>query len=253
MKKHRGLILALGLAALMSLSSREANAGTLSIVLSWSGGTLTITPGSIYAQTGSTNDSLTANTSQVNNFLAGNASNLKFSGLQASSNNIPLGGAASGAILSEGGTVSMGTGTGSNSITISTFQDGFSLPNGTGKLSSASNFNFNDAAGATQTMNMSSINASNTAPLSYSSSGSGPNSGGMGNSLSPVTSGATYSLDNSTTINLSGTPGSATDVFGVNAKFTTVPEPASLILMLTGMPLPLVVLGLLRRRRRATA
>jgi hypothetical protein len=32
---------------------------------------------------------------------------------------------------------------------------------------------------------------------------------------------------------------------------TVIPEPASLILMLTGMPLPLVVMGLIRRRRAA--
>jgi hypothetical protein len=32
---------------------------------------------------------------------------------------------------------------------------------------------------------------------------------------------------------------------------TSIPEPASLVMMLTGMPLPLVVLGLLRRRRAA--
>jgi hypothetical protein len=32
---------------------------------------------------------------------------------------------------------------------------------------------------------------------------------------------------------------------------TAVPEPASVVLMLTGMPLPLVVLGMLRRRRAA--
>jgi hypothetical protein len=32
---------------------------------------------------------------------------------------------------------------------------------------------------------------------------------------------------------------------------TGIPEPASVVMMLTGMPLPLVVLGLLRRRRAA--
>jgi hypothetical protein len=33
----------------------------------------------------------------------------------------------------------------------------------------------------------------------------------------------------------------------------SVPEPASVVMFLTGMPLPLVVVGLLRRRRRVAA
>jgi hypothetical protein len=48
------------------------------------------------------------------------------------------------------------------------------------------------------------------------------------------------------------TPGTGTtDQFAVAATLSAVPEPASLILMLTGLPLPLVVVGLLRRRAAA--
>ena len=56
-------------------------------------------------------------------------------------------------------------------------------------------------------------------------------------------------MHNSATINL--TAGS--NQFSVAARFNAnaVPEPASIIMMLTGMPLPLVVMGLLRRRRAA--
>ena len=136
MKKHRGLFLALGFAALVSMTGREANAGTLTIVLSWSSGTLTITPTSLFAQTGSTNGSLTANTSQVNNFLSTHGADFTFSGLQANSNNL-TGGAATGAVLTEGGTVVLGTGTGDTSVSITTTQSGFSIPSGTGTLASA--------------------------------------------------------------------------------------------------------------------
>ena len=34
---------------------------------------------------------------------------------------------------------------------------------------------------------------------------------------------------------------------------TTIPEPASMVMFMTGMPLPLVLVGLLRRRRLAGA
>jgi hypothetical protein len=51
---------------------------------------------------------------------------------------------------------------------------------------------------------------------------------------------------------MKGSAAASTDQITVSTKFVSaIPEPASLVMMLTGMPLPLVVLGLLRRRRAA--
>jgi hypothetical protein len=63
-----------------------------------------------------------------------------------------------------------------------------------------------------------------------------------------------YTLTSMTVLNVDpataagGSVGFTNKVTVLNAG---VPEPASLVMMLTGMPLPLVVLGILRRRRAA--
>lgn len=65
-----------------------------------------------------------------------------------------------------------------------------------------------------------------------------------------------YALTDTFTIIIKGNGSStapAHDNFqgSVTISATPVPEPASLVMLVTGMPLPLVVLGLLRRRRAA--
>jgi hypothetical protein len=65
-----------------------------------------------------------------------------------------------------------------------------------------------------------------------------------------------YSLTTQLVITITGNDSSpnAKDVFGAATTLVAgVPEPASAVLFLTGMPVPLVVLGLLRRRRKAAA
>jgi hypothetical protein len=78
-----------------------------------------------------------------------------------------------------------------------------------------------------------------------------PNSVGLPGYSQP---GLPYALTETITINLQGTDvaNNAKDVAGGTATITAVPEPASLVMLLTGMPVPLVVLGMLRRRK-ATA
>jgi hypothetical protein len=71
-----------------------------------------------------------------------------------------------------------------------------------------------------------------------------------------------YALTTTFSIRLTGngsTDNPATDQFQASTTVTSkvgstaVPEPGSVVLLLTGMPLPLVVLGMLRRRRAAAA
>jgi hypothetical protein len=245
MKKHRGIFLALGLAALLGLSASEARAENVTLVLSWTGHSLTIDFTSPFAQVGSTPDLLTVDTGVLNAFLAANGSDYSFSDLGASSNNP---GAASGSILRETGTAILsGTG-GDNTITVHAFQDSFTSPSGPGSLQSTSTANFTNVPTGTSTSN-SSLDATTTAPIVYSSTGLPLNSHSGNNSVGATGAPAGYTLDDTSIIALTG-GSTASDQFTVAAKFTTsgVPEPASLVMMLIGMPLPLAVVGLLRRR-----
>jgi hypothetical protein len=60
-----------------------------------------------------------------------------------------------------------------------------------------------------------------------------------------------FTLTNIITLNFSGgTPGNTNFQYtGSTTVAAAVPEPASLVMLLTGMPMPLMVLGMLRRRK----
>jgi len=64
-----------------------------------------------------------------------------------------------------------------------------------------------------------------------------------------------YALTNRILVDITGNGSANNSVVQANSAttLTSVPEPASLVVFLTGMPLPLVVVGLLRRRRRVAA
>jgi len=245
MKKHRVAFLALGLAALIGLSASEARAGNVSLTLTWTGGTTgAIDFTSPFAQLGSTADSLTINTQVLNAFLAGNGSNLSFSDLGADSNNP---GSSVGAVLRETGNVIISGAGGSNTISIVASQDTFTSPSGSGTLTQASSANFTGTLLSTQDSSVSLDSTTTSAPT-YT----GPGGFDM-HSVGATGNPAGYTLTASSDITLSGLLTNSSDQFSNKAVFTTaaIPEPASIIMMLTGMPLPLVVLGLLRRRRAA--
>jgi hypothetical protein len=248
MKKHRGLVWAVGLAAMIGFMAGDARAGTITMTVSGPGFSVPITPGSPFAQAGSSNTSLTVNTAALNAFLAANGSGYTFSDLGATSN-YPGAPNPAGAQLSETGTAVL-SGPGTNVITISTVLDGYTAPTGTGSVRSTSTANFtNTAAGDTQASS-TSYNGGPVAAFLFTATGTSPDSPALPPVTTPVgTVSSGFSLDNSTTITLSHSK----DQFTVSTVLTAtgVPEPASLVMMLTGMPLPLVVLGILRRRRAA--
>jgi hypothetical protein len=254
MTRHRGLVLALGLCALIGLTAREGRAETITMTLTWSGGSLTFDNTSpLFALPGSSSTSLLVNTNAVNTFLNANGSEVNFSSLGASSN-FPGAPAPGTGTLSESG-IAVLNGTGAASaITVSVSEGGFLNPVGpSGTLSSAQAVIYtNVAAGATETSS-SSYNALSTAPLVSTSTGPALQHYSLGNSLAIAPVGPGYSLDNTIAINFAGSPSpsAATNQFSVAATISAIPEPTSVIMMLTGVPLPLVVLGLLRRRRAA--
>lgn len=253
MKKHRGLFLAFGLLGLLGMLPQAADAGTITMTISWSGGSITIKPGSSFAQTGSNNTQLTVNTTALNNTLKTDGVNLSFSGLNASTQNGSLAYPTSG-LLTEGGTAAFAANGGSiNTVTISTVLSGFTAPTGTGSVDSSTTVNMQqtnkgDSQGASTSYNGSTVTTFPT----YVSTGPQNQAPGIPTVIKGVgTVASGYELDNSATIKLTA----GQDQFSVATQLTgqSVPEPASIILMLTSMPLPLVVMGLIRRRRRAVA
>jgi len=268
MKKHRSLILALGLGVMFSLSGRDANA-TLIITVTFGGNTLRVSSasGNAYASPGATNNVLAANTGALNSAITADGGKFQFSSLGVNSN---FTGSGNGATLNLSGTVYLSGASTYGPITVTAFETGFTTPVGGGTLYNSTSGNFNDAStsdnftGSSSLTNYSGGNPTgspySTTPLTVASANSSITNPGTGSGTQSVTAnGMTgYQLLDSSTINLSAggitdssTPASTT--FNVNAQFvgTAVPEPASLVMMLTGMPLPLVVMGLLRRRRAA--
>jgi hypothetical protein len=239
----------------MGLTAREARAANLTMTLTWTGGSLTFDNTSAQALPGSSVNSLLVDTNAVNTYLSTHGSAITFSALGASSNfpgGVPI---PTQATLNETGTAVLASSTGATSITIAVSQAGFTTPSGTGAtLNSGQTAIFTNMAAGASESSSSSYNATNTPTLTSTSLGTQLQVYSPSNSLGIASVVSGYSLDNSATINFgASTPGpGTTDQFAVAATLAAaVPEPASLLLMLTGLPMPLVVMGLLRRRRGA--
>jgi len=247
MVRQRVVFLALGLAALLGLSAPEARAGNVSLTLTWAGGTTgPIDFTSPFAQLGSTANALTIDTSVLNAFLAGNGSNLMFSGLSADSNNP---GDPTGAVLRETGNAIISGAGGDSSISIVATQTDFTSPSGAGTLIQAASANFTGTTTSTQASSVA-LDATTTSAPTFT----GPGGFDM-HAVAANGNPAGYTLTTTSVISLVGSPTSTSDQFTNKVTFATaaVPEPASLVMMVTGLPLPLVVMGLLRRRRAAAA
>jgi hypothetical protein len=240
-------LLALGLCAFTGLTAREGRAGTLTITISWGTHTVTVTPGSALALPGSSNSNLTVNTDQLNNTeLIPGGSAYTFSSLGANTVGANKSVYPVSGTLTEGGTAAI-TQAGNFTITIDVGISGYSAPLGTDTVTTGAHALYNSATVGDTTVASSSLNGATVggpAPLvNTNPTVSEPT---YGNSV-VMTVGNGYSLDAESVITMH----SGTNNFGTTIAVSGIPEPASVILMLTGMPLPLVVLGLLRRRRAA--
>jgi hypothetical protein len=181
---------------------------------------------------------------------------------------------ATSTVLNVGGSASVVAGnTDSYTVTVTASFSGYTSPTGTSATltQSESNTYSYTTAGNTQlfqsyydptnTLNHPTIYTPGTQTIALSATGSATQSGSQNNpnTYSIATYKTPYALTETITINLTGNTlygsNNATDGFHGSATITTasVPEPASIVMMLTGMPVPLVVLGFLRRRRRAAA
>jgi len=188
----------------------------------------------------------------INAFLATNGSEYQFVGLGGSSN---FAGTTALGNLVLTGEIHSAVGGGSDTVLkITESQSDFTSPTGlTGTLNSSSTGNFTlQPAGGGHTAS-SAFNATPTPTYSVLSSGTGVNgeAGSASVGLAPVST--LYMMTNVITFGLA--PAGANDVidsFGVSGTVTAlVPEPSSAIPLLMGMPVPLIVAGLLRRRSMA--
>jgi hypothetical protein len=184
-------------------------------------------------------------------------------GLQASTTTT----ATSTSLNIQGTATLQGTTSDSYTVTVTTFNNGYTTPVGTIATLSQSEsgtYTYTTDSGATQTFN-SWYNSTN--PTTPTPSGQNP---GLQTIAIPLASSTTlsgsqntpgsttfspyvqpYALTNQITLNIRGTGNANNSIIGFQGSttITAVPEPASLVMMLTGMPVPLMVLGMLRRRK----
>lgn len=257
MQRHRGLLLGLALIALMGLSANQARAEVIDMTIQVGAGPVVdlSTFGGVGSPTGTGYTMNSAAIGLLNAFLTTSTSEYQF-GTGATT----LGGVSNfpgnplGGQLTLTGTI-LSVGSGIAGLTITETEGGFTSPSGpTGTLFSSSVGNFTNAAVGTGHTASSSFNGTSTPTYSVTSLSTNPNpgTGGMATkTIAPVPT--LYTLTNVITFGLgAGTAANPiVDTFGVTATITAVPEPASLVMMLTGIPLPIVVIGLLRRRRAA--
>jgi len=254
MLTHRRLFLSLALSALVGLiTTSGARAETISMTISLGGGATFLVDA--VATAGATTYVVDApGLAAVNGFLTTNGSEYQFVSLGGSSN-FP-GNALQGNLVVTGEIHSAVGGGADAVLKLTETEADFTSPTGpTGTLMSSSTGNFtNQPTGGGHTAS-SAFNAISTPTYSVLSSGEAVNgqAGAATAGVAPVST--LYTLTNVVTFGLSpaGSTNDIIDSFGVTATISTVPEPASLVTMLLGIPLPLVVLGLLRRRRLARA
>lgn len=237
--------------AMLSAADRAAHAELITYSIEVGGVPIPFPPPATGTPTASSYSS--AELATLNSLLGAFGSAYTFQSLGGSSN---WDGAPSGGILSLSGIVTVGT-SGNPVLTITESESGFISPGltgVTGTLTSSSSATFNHAGlGNSQTTN-SSFDVAVTTPLITlaSSSSTGPNSpnpGPPGTATIPSFS-MPYEMNNFISFSLSPSTPGAVDIFGVTAQATAVPEPASVVTMLIGLPLPLVGLAWLRRRAR---
>jgi hypothetical protein len=230
----------------------EARSETLT--LSVFAGTDTTAP-AIYSTIGGAT-SVVADTTILNGALAGAGfSAYSFGVLGGNSNNPGSTTLGVGAFILTTGSLSVsagGSGEGTP-ITVVLSEGGFTLPANGPSLTDTATANIGGASSAAQASTglfTDAMGASVETPTGLlTSSGAVTTSSPLGAYVTPFT------LESQTTLSLTSQsrnpliPGA--NGFTQLVSVQAIPEPASLVMMLTGMPLPLVVLGLLRRRRAA--
>jgi hypothetical protein len=260
MSKHRVFLLTLGLLAMMGFMSSQAHAETMTLTVYAGSGT---SGAVLYSTLGSSANSVTADVAALNGALSGGGfAAYTFSNLGGVSNN-PGANNPIGGVLQAAGDLSVTAGSGAGTpITIVVTEDGFTAPSGGlgGILSDRAITNYAGIRAGGTTAGTGMFAAPSISPTVTGSTSPSP-AVANGNILDIHDSSSTtnvsayqipYTLISMTVISVN--PGTSRGSVGILNKvelLSGIPEPASVVMMLTGMPLPLVVLGILRRRRAA--
>jgi len=236
----------------MGLFAGQAQAEVITITVTTSSSTIVTTP---FELPGATSSSVGIDTSVLNPLLTAAGSVFQFSSLGATSDfpgQTDVGGAFSlnGQIFIPAGTTS-----GDTVLSITATEGGFTAPTGpSGTLVSSTSGTFTQANGGSGT-SFSMFNSTATNPLTLTAtSANGSFNASTSTPVAPVSTG--YTLTNQVSfapvLPSSGSVAQPTVSFGIAATITAtvIPEPGSIVMMLTGLPLPLVVMGLFRRHRR---
>jgi PEP-CTERM motif len=261
MSKTRGEArLWLSVCAALVLMVSQADAGSLTLVVTASdGNSALIAGGPLGTYTNNGNTLTITEVYALNTFLAANGSAVQFNGLQASSSFAPMSGSAVGAFVTQTGSVFYDTTIAGNGIvTVQAFQSGWLLPTlMTGLIQSDSTANFTFAtAGSSQTFTSTYNGTLSTVPETSTSTGVAQN-GYYLKAASTIPSFATpFMISNLMALDiLPDANAQSTDGFSGSTTISaaSVPEPASMMLMAMGMPLFLVFSAWLKRRRAAVA
>jgi hypothetical protein len=241
----------------MGLFAGQAQAEVITITITTGSSTIVTTP---FELPGASSSSVGIDVSALNPLLTAAGSAYQFSSLGATSDFPGQTGDVGGALSLNGQIfIPAGTTSGDTALSITATEGGFTAPTGpTGTLVSSTSGTFTQANGGSSTA-FSMFNSTSTSPVTLTAVG--PNSSLNGTAsigVAPVSTG--YTLTNQISFALplpgSGSVAQPTDSFGVAATITAtnvIPEPGSIVMMLTGLPLPLVVMGLFRRHRRQLA
>ncbi len=280
MKKHRGLSLAMGLAALLGVVvAGEVKAASYKLDVSITDLTTGGSPYTYSILSGSFNNGYSPNSLGISpSNLNSVASGVTLGGITTTTSF----GANEQTVLTLGGTAQVNSGsTDTYSVTVTATYSGYNYPSmGPAVLAES------ESSTLTNTVSSGTVGSTvynNTQDMSTTfTNGAVPTPGSVGpltqsiafpTSSGPISPSATgpmsmgitagqyvlpYTLTETFNIIITGssaTGANAKDVFGGQATISAsaVPEPASLVMMLTGMPLPIVVMQMLRRRRGAKA
>jgi hypothetical protein len=237
MQRHRGLLLGSAMAALLGFMGSQAQAATVTISVDL-GGTV------IYSTSGAVN--ITALNTDLKN--AGSAYQFATNGLTASSQ---LQSDGEVALTTTGSIIILATGSTTPTLSIDVVATGILAPVGSGgTLASSASGTYSGVSSGTTTFT-GDYQGTTLTPAIVGTASGGTTSYGSTNavqSIGTVPSG--YSLSNHFVIGLSQNVGGTEGLSGSVIVSTVVPEPSSVVMLLTGMPLPLaMVFGLIRRRR----
>ena len=241
MRRHRGYFYGLALMALAALTGNQAVAGSITLSVDL-GGVVIYT-----ATSGGSDQSVSAVLATLNTALGAHGSAYRFASLSANSNYT---GGANGLLQTTFQLTANAAGTTAATLSIDTLQSGFLSPIGAnGSLDSTAGGSFGNSAGSLSYT--SDYQGANSPTLTFPATGTNGSYSGDTGAVAIGTVPSGYELSNHFLISL--TKGTSTTLGGTGTATVKaaniIPEPASVVMMLTGLPVPLVLMGLLRRRK----